>query len=177
MRVFNRLLVFVLGLALAALGFVVAVEAVWLGFGYRILWFPGQSWLHTLRTTPYSTRSVEVGAAVAALVGLALLTLEARPWRKRLAHISAESDGTWLVTRRSTERHLARRLSRAVPTTPITARLRIGARRWRLQLRAHAAATTQPVLEAAAKEELDRLGAPAGSRVLVHTTRPEGKVQ
>ena len=72
MRVFNRLFVFVIAVAIAGLGFIIAVEAVWIGFGYRVLWFPGNDWLSTLRTTSWSTRSVQVGAAATALAGLAL---------------------------------------------------------------------------------------------------------
>ena len=151
MRVFNRLFVFVIAVALAGLGFIVAVEAVWTGLGYRVLWFPGNDWLSTLRTTSWSTRSVEVGAAAAALTGLVLVILEVRPWRRRLVPTHIDNEDTWLLNRRSTERLVHRQLQRQVPTAPITARLRIGVLRWSSTLRAHAPASTRPVLETAAK--------------------------
>ncbi len=171
MRVFNRILVFALGLALAALGFVMAVEAVWTGLGYRFLWFPGKEWLHTLRTTPWSTRTVLVGTAVTAACGLVLVIVEVRPWPKTLARTFVDGDGTWLLHRRSTEQHLRRRLQGKVPTSPIKAQLLVSSRRWKLSLRAHAAPSTKPDLEAAGNEELERLGAPGGSKVIVRTTR------
>ncbi len=174
MRVFNRLLVFALGMALAGLGFIAMVEAIWTGLGYQFLWFPGQAWLRTLQTTSWSTRSVEVGAAIAAFAGLVLLVAEIRPWRKRLARTEAGGDGVWLLHRRSTEQLLSRRVAREVPATPIKARLSIGSRRWKLSLRTHASASRAPALRAAAEAELARLGAPVSSKVLVRTSKNKG---
>lgn len=178
MRVFNRLLVFAVGLACAVVGFVAIAEAAWTGLGYHFLWFSGSAWLHTLRTTAYSQRSVAVGAAIAALVGLALLLAELRPWRKRLVRLSQDgSRVVWLLHRRSTESLLRRRLQRQVPVSPITARLRVGALRWKLSLRAQAARSTAPVLQGAGEEELRRLGAPARSSVAVRTTQKAQSVE
>ena len=174
MRVFNRLLIFALGVALAGLGFIATVEAVWTGLGYRLLWFPGQAWLRTLQSTAWSTRSVEIGAAIAAFVGMVLLVAEIRPWRKRLVRTGADGDGVWLLHRRSTEQLLSRRVARQVVSGPIKARLSIGAQRWKLSLRTHVAASNAPALRAAAEAELARLGAPARSKVFVHTTRNKG---
>jgi hypothetical protein len=97
MTVFNRLLVFALGLVLAAFGFVMAIEAAWTGLGYRFLWFPGPKWLHSLRTSAWSDRSVMVGAAVIAAIGLALLVAELRPWPKRLARLCIKHEEIWLI--------------------------------------------------------------------------------
>ena len=76
MRLFNRLLVFALGIVFIALGFIAAVEAIWTGLGYRFLWFPGREWLHTLRTTPWSARTVLDGAAIVTVVALMMLIAE-----------------------------------------------------------------------------------------------------
>jgi hypothetical protein len=170
-RLFNRLLVFALGIVLIALGFIAAVEAIWTGLGYHFLWFPGKEWLHTLRTTPWSERSVLVGAAIVAVVALMLLIAETRPWRKRLVRTLGDQDDTWLLHRRSTEHHVGRNLEVTVPRAPIKTRLDISAHRWKLSLRADAAATTRPQLEAAGHDELEKLGAPAGSTVQVRTIR------
>jgi hypothetical protein len=176
MRVFNRLLVFALGIALTALGFIVAVEAVWTGLGYRFLWFPGSQWLHTLRTTPWSTRSVLTGAAIASALGLILVAAEVRPVKKRLVRTLSEQDDTWLLHRRSTEHRVRRNLEASVPRSPIKIRLRGSPRRWRLAVQANAAASTKPELEAAAQEELKTLGAPSGCTVTARTTGA-GRVQ
>jgi hypothetical protein len=174
MRLFNRLLVFALGIVFIALGFIAAVEAIWTGLGYRFLWFPGREWLHTLRTTPWSARSVLVGAAIVTVVALMLLIAEIRPWRRRLVRTLGVQDDTWLLDRRSTEHHVGRNLEVTVPRTPIKTHLDIAAHRWKLSLRADAAATARTALKAAGQDELEKLGAPAGSIVQVRTTRRSG---
>jgi hypothetical protein len=171
MTVFNRLLVFALGLVLAAFGFVMAIEAAWTGLGYRFLWFPGPKWLHSLRTSAWSDRSVMVGAAVIAAIGLALLVAELRPWPKRLARLCIKHEEIWLIQRHSAEQYVMRAVANEVPRTPVKAGLRIGKRRWLLRLRANAATSTKPNLEAAGRRELTKLGAPLGSRVAVRTAR------
>lgn len=171
MRLFNRFVVFALGVILAAVGFIIAVEAVWTGLGYRFLWFPGQRWIHTLRTSAWSDRSVMVGAAIAGAVGLLLLVAELRPWPKRLARSSIQVQDTWLIQRHSAEGYLRRTVQREVPRSPIKADLHISRRRWNLRLRARAAASTKPDLVAAGQHELEKLGAPKGSKVVVRATR------
>lgn len=171
MRLFNRLVVFALGVILAGAGFIIAVEAVWTGLGYRFLWFPGQTWLQSLRTSAWSERTVMVGAAIAAAVGLILLVVELRPWPPRLARSSIQEQDTWLIQRHSAEQHLRRAVQREVPRAPIKADLKIKRRRWNLTLRARAAASTKPDLLAAGQQELEKLGAPKGSKVGVRTTR------
>jgi hypothetical protein len=171
MRIFNRLAVFALGVILAGAGIIIAVEAVWSGLGYRFLWFPGQAWLHSLRTSAWSDRTVMVGAAIAAAVGLILLVVELRPWPQRLARSSIQEQDTWLMQRNSAEQYLRRAVQRAVPRSPIKADLTIGRRRWNLRLRARAAASTKPEIVAAARQELEKLGAPEGSKVGVRTSR------
>jgi hypothetical protein len=170
MRLFNRLLVFALGLVLAGAAFVVAVEAIWTGLGYRFLWFPGQTWLHALRTSTWSDRSVMVGGAIAAAFGVLLLVAELRPRSKRLVPISIGDETLWLLQRRSAEQHLRRAVQRDVPRSPLKAVLRVKNRRWSLRLRAQAAASTKPDLEVAGRRQLQRLGAPSNSKVLVRTS-------
>ena len=57
------------------------------------------------------------------------------------------------------------------PEVSIKADLAIGRRRWNLRLRVRAAASTKPDLAAAGQQELEKLGAPEGSKVTVRTTR------
>jgi hypothetical protein len=170
MRLFNRLLVFALGLVLAGVGFVTAVEASWTGLGYRFLWFRGQSWLHSLQTSTWSDRSVMVGGAIAAAFGLLLLVAELRPWSTRLVATTLGDEDLWLLQRRSAEQYLQRTVQGDVPRSPIKADLHANRRRWRLRLRAPAAGSTKSDLEAAGRRQLDKLGAPSGSKILVRTS-------
>jgi hypothetical protein len=171
MRLFNRLLVFACGVALAAVGFIVATEAVWTGLGYRFLWFPGQRWLHALRATAWSDRSAMVGGAVVAAIGLVLLVAEVRPWPRRLAHSSIQGQDTWLIQRHSAEQYLQRTIQQNVSDSPIRADLHISDRRWRLRLRVRSAPSTEPRLVEAGHHGLEGLGAPTGSKVIVRIPR------
>ncbi len=170
MRVFNRLFALVLGVAVAAGGVLMIIEAIWTGTNSGFVWIPGNEWLTSFKTTSWSsTANIAISIAVA-VVGLILLLAEIRPQRKRVAKYSTDS-GNWLLLRRSTENHLQRRLAAEVATSPIKVRLKPRALRWRLKVKARAAGTTRPVLEAAARKELARLHAPDSSRIDVKATR------
>ena len=171
MRVFNRLFLLVLGVGLAAAGVVVVIEAVWAwtGSGFAGAFVP--QWLATFKTTPWSAPIVIAISATVAAAGLVLLLVELRPQRKRHA-VFATDRGDWLLLRRSTEGHLQRRLTTQVPTDVVKVRLTPRSQRWRLKVRARAASATRPALQSAARDELERLHAPASSTVTVATTGP-----
>jgi hypothetical protein len=169
MRVFNRLFLLVLGVALVAAGVLVVVEAVyaWTGSGPVGAFVP--QWLATFKTTPWSAPIVIAISAAVAAAGLVLLLVEVRPQRKRLAVFATDS-GDWLLLRRSTEGHLQRRLAAAVPVDVAKVRLTPRSVRWRLKVRARAASSAKPVLHSAAQDELGRLRAPGSSTVEVATS-------
>jgi hypothetical protein len=171
MAIFNRLLAFVLGAAMIAGGLLVALEAIWAWTGSGFVWIPGREWLSSFETTPWSKNLVVVISVAVGLVGLILLLSEVRPQRRRVARFATER-GTWLLSRRSTEAHLSRRLEARVSVSPIKTRLnpRGG---WRLKVHARAARSTRPTIEAAAMGELRRLHA-SGARVQVKTTGKAG---
>jgi hypothetical protein len=170
-RPFNRIFVFAFGILLAVVGFIAAVEATWTGLGYHFLWFAGPDWRTTLRHTSWSTRSVLIGAAIAAAVGLVLLIAELRPAPKRLARFHVEEDQTWYYQRHAVEQHVRRSLKKEIPTLPIKTDLKVTSRRWKLKIRAHAASSTKPALQAAGNQQLQELRAPQGSTATVRTTR------
>jgi hypothetical protein len=155
------------------------VEAIWTGLGYHFLWFPGEAWRATLRHTSWSSRSVLVGAAIAAAVGLIVLITELRPAPRRLARFHVDGDETWYYQRHSVELHLRRSLAKEIPTLPIKTDLRVASARWKLRVRAHAASSTKSALQAAGNQQLQELRAPHGSTVTVRTTRAakEARVQ
>jgi hypothetical protein len=169
MRVFNRLLGLMLGLAIAAGGLLVIIEAVSTGIGSGFVWVSGHDWVRAFETTPWAADEVIAISIAVAAVGFLLFVAEFRPQRKRVARYSTDH-GTWLLLRRSTEAHLQRRLTVAVPTSPIKVRLKPRALLWRLNVRARAATSTAPVLQAAALSELERLHSPKATRVRVKTT-------
>ncbi len=167
-RLVNRLVALIIGAALAAGGVLVAIEAVWTWTGSGFVWIPGNQWLQSFKSTAWSSNLVIAVSVGVGVLGLVLLALELRPQRKRVVRYQTDQ-GTWLLLRRSTEAHLARRLEQAMPTSPIKARLNPKAVRWRLKVTARAARSSRPDLEAAARAELERLHAPA-VRVQVKTT-------
>ena len=171
MRVFNRLFLLVLGLALVAAGVLVVIEAVyaWTGSGSVGAFVP--QWLATFKTTPWSAPIVIAISAAVGAAGLVLVLVEVRPQRKRHA-VFATDGGEWLLLRRSTEGHLQRRLAAQVPVGAVKVRLTPRSVRWRLKVRARAASATRPALQGAAQGELGRLHAPDASTVEVTTTGP-----
>jgi hypothetical protein len=173
MRVANRLLCFLFGTALAAFGVAVVVEAVssWAGLGFVVI--HGRQWLSALETTPWSSTLV-IGVSIAVAGGGFLLILaELRPERARVVRFQTDH-GRWLLLRRSTEQHLARRLKSAVPTSPIKTKLNPKGQHWKLRVTAKAAASTKPALEAAGRDELAQLHADAAT-VKVFTTKAQAK--
>jgi hypothetical protein len=170
-RVFNRLVLLIVGLGLTAGGLLVIIEAVWAWSGSGFVWIPGHHWLSSFETTAWS-KPVVIGVSVTvAVVGAGLLVAQVVPQRGRVAPFRTDRAGEWQLLRRSTEAHLQRRLAVDVPTTPVRARLKILRRSWTLSVRARAATSSRPALEAAARAELAGLHAPGDSRVRVVTTR------
>jgi hypothetical protein len=168
--VFNRTLLTVLGLVMIAGGALVIIEAIWTWTGNGFVWIPGDSWLSSFKNTAWSdptTIAISVGVGV---LGVLLFLAEVLPRRPRVIPFRTDNVGEWILARRSTEAHLARRLAAQVPTSPIRTRLNPKPRRWTLRVKARAAASTKPVLEQAAQTELAALRAPSGSRVRIDTT-------
>jgi hypothetical protein len=135
------------------------------------VWIPGNTWLSSFKTTAWSdpaTIAISVGVGV---LGLILFVAEVKPRRPRVVPLRTENTGEWVLLRRSTETHLARRLAAQVPVSPIRTRLNPKPWRWTLRVKARAAVSSKPALEQAAQAELAAIGAPSGSRVRVDTTR------
>ena len=169
-RLLNRLLVLVLGLALLGGGLLVVIEGIWTWTNSGFVWIPGSTWLHSFETTRWSDRSVIVWCVAAGAVGLVLAVAELRRQRPRSFRYDGAGPGEWQLLRRPTEAHIERRIVARVPASPVKVRLGAGPMGWSLRLRAKAAAATRATLETAAHTELDGLHAPRGSKVRVRTT-------
>jgi hypothetical protein len=169
-RLGNRLLMLIFGFALAGGGALVIIEGVWTWTNSGFVWIPGDAWLSTFKTTLWSAPIViGVSIGVGAL-GLAIVLLQLRRHPKLTMAYATDKPGEWHLVRRSTEAHLERRLRAEVPTSPIKAHLVTHTRKWSLNVRAKAAASTRPMIEEAARAELDVLQAPKASRIKVKTT-------
>lgn len=82
-RPLNRLWGLVLGLVLAGAGGIAVVEVVLAAVSHQFVLFPANRWLHVLRSTQWSGRTVTIATAVAAALGFVLLVTEVRPRRPR----------------------------------------------------------------------------------------------
>jgi hypothetical protein len=164
-RAINAVLGLLVGIALAAGGALVIIEAAWTWTGSGFVWIPGGEWLQSFKTTAWSDNEVVAISVAVAAVGLILLLVEIRPHKKRTARFATDK-GDWALMRRSTEAHLERRLQSTVPTSPIKTRITPKVRRWRVEVKAKAAASTEPILQDATQSELTRLRAP-GAQVKV----------
>lgn len=169
-RVFNRIMLFVIGAALLGGGVLVIIEAIstWTNSGF--VWIPGDQWLHSFETTAWSAPIVIAVSGVVGGAGLLLALGELKPQRKRVADYQTDDGITWLLLRRSAEAHLGRRLSKQVPVSPVRARLKPGSVWWKLTVTAKAATSTRAQLEDAAQAELDVLHAPERRRIKIRTT-------
>jgi hypothetical protein len=168
-RLFNRLLALTVGVALVAGGVLVIVEGIWTWTNSGFLWIPGNEWLSSFKTTPWSATAVIVISALVAASGLLLFLFELRPQRKRVVIYRTETAGEWLLLRRSTEGRLQRRLSQQVATRSIKARLKPRTGKWSLKVNTRTAPSSRPVIETAARAELALLHAPEGSEVRIKT--------
>ncbi len=89
-RPLNRLLGLLLGLALAGSGGFTVVEVILAAFKHPFVVVPADRWLHTLRTTGWSSEMATIGSAVAAALGLVLLVTEIRPRRPRRVRLAGQ---------------------------------------------------------------------------------------
>lgn len=189
-RPLNRLWGLVLGLALAGAAGIAAVEVVLAALSHQFVLFPADRWLHVLRSTQWSSRTVTIGTAVAAALGFVLLVTEVRPRRPRrvrlavmntdgreaLAAGGSVSDGSvvesasvedpvidhmdWWLLRQSVESHLRRVVLASTPISRARVRLMARRRHWRARIRVNAPAGDRDDVKQAARASLERLGAP-----------------
>lgn len=166
MRVFNRLASLVLGLAVAAGGLLLAVEAVsvWTGGEPALVPLPG--WYAWLRSVEFADGVVLLAAVAAAVLGLVLVVAQLRPWRP--VRVPAEVDDNWYVQRRGVERGLVRAVEGVPGVTEVKARV---GKRWRCRVRAVGDVDSQGDVDAAVDEELRRLSAQQRDRVAVRLIR------
>jgi hypothetical protein len=169
-RVDHRVVPLAAGGVVAGAGVLTAVEAVatWVGAGF--IWIPGGHWISTFETTPWSAPVVVSIAAAVAASGLLLSVRCLAPRHRRYLPLVTCSAVACFIEQRSTEAHLRRRLTADVPSEGLRIRLRPGADGWTLAVDARAPLPLKAELEQAARNELDRLGAPPQSQVLVNLT-------
>jgi hypothetical protein len=170
MRALLRLLAALLGLALAAVGFVAAVEVgwAWARPGHGTLLVPWRQWLATLHGYDWTSQPVRLTAIIVAVAGLVLILIAATARGAKTVALNDPSPEVSVVT---TPRSLARAVGRTVRDqdgvtgTAVTA----SARRVRVRARSRLAAEAEllPRLSAAATDLLAGLPLPRQPRVRV----------
>lgn len=188
MRVLNRLMGLILGLALFGAGGFMALETILAATGNRFVVIPGKNWLRVLRHTPWSANTVVVVLALVAAGGFVLAAAELRRWRRPRTPVTIPGAvGDWSLVRRSVEAHLARRVRSETPAERPRLKITLAGQRWRVRVVAREPApiahdplpgpggdpigAKRPALAASveqvARQALARLGAPESSRVRV----------
>lgn len=170
MRIADRVLSLLLGLALAAAGVLTLVNIVLAERGMS--WWPHAlwTWARRLGTTPRSDMSVRVTAAVVLAAGILLLVSQLRPWAPAELPVAA-GDGTWKIRRRSAEHHLASS-AEAIPGANATgARVRTAKERWNAVVTVDAQSDQQGQIEDAVRAAMTAIGAPEGSTSRVRLQR------
>lgn len=108
MKVVDRLLALVAGLALAAVGGLVALEAGLLGAGRPALVVPRTRWDRGLNNLVWSSTTLRVAAIITIVAGAVLLITQLIPRRRqRLALVGTEGRTAWVTpagVRRAVER-------------------------------------------------------------------------
>lgn len=167
MRVFNRLASVVLGLAVAALGLLVAVEAVALLFNSGPVLIPLSDWYQALRSTTFADTMVLIVAIGLIVLGAVAVLLQVIPRRPVRVPLAVGQD--WYAHRRSLEHGVATAVDRVHGVTGAKATVN---KRWRCRVSAAGDGDARPEVDEAVTAELRRMSAPAERDVQVHLGRP-----
>jgi hypothetical protein len=172
MRVINRLLSLLLGLALVCGGLLVAAEAMATALGAGPFGIPVSHWAALLEHRRFQDAWAVVGFGVTTAVGAVLLLMEVWPWRPLRVSIGVDEPISWWLSRRSVEVELRRTTLGAAPASHVMASVRPHRRRWEVRVRAAAPTDVRRAIVEAAQADLARLGAPENSRLRVRLRRP-----
>jgi hypothetical protein len=175
MRLVNRLLAVVLGLALLAGGLLLAAEAGLAAAGRRPWLVRFDTWLTPLRQTTLGDPIVPTIALAVAALGLLLLIVQVRPWAPRLLAIRRRTGVEpvhWSVYRRSVEREVCAAVDTVAGVTETTARLRGKRSRWRLTVSPRGRADSRTQVRDVVAGQLDRIAAPLPVKLRVSMRRP-----
>jgi hypothetical protein len=176
MRIANRILTGLLGLALVALGLSVVVDMARVASGREPVLLAVDGWYRWLTSVSWGDGRVLGIAILLGVVGLALLVFEVRPWPPdRVRVVRAGAGAPWWVSRRSVERRAAAAASET-GVSHARAAVRGRANRWRLRVRADGWPNQRPAVVQAVYSELDRLDAPPGIGVDISLRRPRRRV-
>ncbi|BCJ37490.1 hypothetical protein Athai_49930 [Actinocatenispora thailandica] len=175
MRLVNRLLALLFGLALLAGGLLLAAEAVLAAVGRPPWLIRFDTWLAPLQRSTLGDPIVLAIAFAVAAVGLLLLFVQVRPWAPRLLAIRRRT-GTepvrWSVYRRSVERQLCVAVDAVAGVGETTARLRGKRSRWRLTVSPRGRGDSRGQVREVVAGQLDRIAAPLPVKLRVSMRRP-----
>jgi hypothetical protein len=170
-RIANRLLAFVVALALAAAGIITVIEVIGeRGFESGPLVVSWRRWLHWGQRNTWQALSVEIACGAIALIGLILVLVQLR--RRRPNRISVDAAGNTSVA--LTRGGLATTIRSAVLDVEGIDRARVKVRRRGISIKAASAAATSTEAETytgrvreAVEEELEPLQLQSRQRLKV----------
>jgi len=175
MRVVNRLLALLFGLALLGGGALLAVEAVLAAVGRRPWPVRTDRWFGPLSHTTLGDPIVPTIALGVAALGLLLLAVQVRPWAPRLLTLRGRTGVEpvrWSVYRRSVEREVSLAVDGLAGVTETRTRLRGKRSRWRLTVSPRGRADSRGQVREVVAGQLDRIAAPIPVRLRVAMRRP-----
>lgn|GEM_PF-5049823 len=166
MRVFNRLASVVLGVVLAALGVLIAAEAIMLLRGSAPVLIPLSDWYQALRATTFADQivmAVAIGLIVLGAIAVLAQLMPRRPVRLPLA-----VGQDWYAHRRSLEHGVASAVDRIHGVSNARASV---TKHWRCRVTATGDRDSRPDVDEAITAELRRMSAPAERDVRVNLVR------
>jgi hypothetical protein len=169
-RILLRVLVALLGLAVAAAGFVLAVEVGWAWWrpGHSALLVPWRGWLASARQWDWTSGQVRLIAGIVAVAGLVLLLLAIGARRPRRVPLDEQSADLTVVT---TPRSLARLVGRAVRAEDGVSAATVTASARKVRIKADSRLNTRAELKPrvldTARETVENLPLPRTPKVTV----------
>jgi hypothetical protein len=177
-RILLRLIVALLGLIVAAAGFVLAVEVGWAWWrpGHGSLLVPWRQWLVRAHQLNWTSGQVRLTAVIVAVAGLVLLLLAVAARRARRVPLDEQSADLTVVT---TPRSLARLVGRAVRAEDGVNSASVTATRRRVRIKAVSRLNTKqeltPRLTETARQAVADLPLPRTPKVRVAVTSERGQ--
>jgi hypothetical protein len=173
-RSLDRLLALVAGLALAAVGGLVAAEAVLLEAGRPPWLIPRHRWDHNLRTLAWDDNSIRTASIILLAAGAVLLLAQLIPRRPLRFPLKGRPGLTVWLSRRGLQRRLERAVTQDLDVE--SSRARVGRRRTRVDVRTVQRADRQALahrLDDRGRRSLERLALLRAPRLRYryHTTK------
>lgn len=176
MRTVNRLISIVLGLAVAAVGVLLAGEAIQLDRSKPSWVLPRHAWAHHLRFLQWDSSAIRLASIVLIVVGAVLFLLQLVPRQRVRFRLESKPGRARWVSRRGVQRRLAVAVDRDAEVESVKARVRRHKANVRVSI-ASSSDNPRPRLEHALRSATDELGLTEPLRFRLRVKRGERRVQ